>query len=51
MEQWLTCLFRNRWLLVSREFEPLQNLSWFPWARNFTLIVQSWLVRWTVSSV
>jgi len=28
----------NRWIPVSREFEPHQRPALFPWARNFTLI-------------
>ena len=30
----LTC---DRWIPVSREFEPHQRLLLFPWARNFNL--------------
>ena len=36
--QWIARLTRDRWIPVSREFEPHQRPPLFPWARNFTLI-------------
>ena len=36
--QWVARLTRDRWILISREFEPHQRSPLFPWARNFTLI-------------
>ena len=36
--QWVARLTRDRWIPVSREFEPQQRPLLFPWARNFTLI-------------
>jgi len=49
--KWVARQTRNRWIPVSRDFEPNQKLLLFPWARNFTLIAWYWLVRGTDSSV
>ena len=38
MAQWVACLTCDRWIPVSREFEPHQRPPLFPWARNFTLL-------------
>ena len=36
--QWVARQTRDRWMPVSREFEPHQRPPLFPWAKNFTLI-------------
>ena len=45
--QWVACLTRDRWIPVSREFEPHQRPPLFPGARNLTQIGKYWLVTGT----
>ena len=49
--QWVARPTRDRWIPVSREFEPHQRPQLFPCARNFILIAKYLVVPGTDSSM